>query len=89
MNNYEKINVADDSSNQIKENYTPLSQNLKLKDRGPEYYKLGVRKDCEFPVYIHKLGFTGYKGEVCGQGYVDGEEENKKTPDCKSFPWYC
>ena len=88
MSDYAKYNIASDPS-EIIENYTKLDQNLNKSDNKPQYYKLGIRPYCVKPVYNHQLGFTGYKGDVCGYGYVDGEEENKKSPNCKEYPWYC
>ena len=85
---YEKYDIASEQMD-IVENYKIQNQSMKPKDQNPNYYKLGPLKTCEKIEHPYTMGFHGYKGEVCNQGFVDGPKENKKAPNCKSYPWYC
>ena len=93
MSDYQKYDIASDDNVEFKEHYEAIyqttSENIKLKDNKPDYYKLGVKRECNEIKHPINLGFVGYRGPACDSKIIDGPKEQKNKDYCDVTPWFC
>jgi len=90
MSDYQKYDIGTNEDLDIKENFEPIykkhHQHMKLIDKQPQYYKLGVKPVCNEIVYPHTLGYTGNSPKLCVNNHITEDIYNKY---CDLNPWYC